>query len=89
MVVQVQNEVISVKKAIDDFLLSCKVEGRSYGTIECYSDKLKGFLWYCNNYGSSDLLYIRTSSLNPSFSQFYIRVTNSLSIAWHQVLIRY
>ncbi|MDD5604446.1 MAG: hypothetical protein WC231_02005 [Dehalococcoidales bacterium] len=41
---------ISVKQAIDEFLLSCKVEGKSYGTIECYSDKLKGFLWYCNNF---------------------------------------
>ena len=29
--------VISVKQAISDFLLSCKVEGKSYGTIECYS----------------------------------------------------
>jgi hypothetical protein len=23
----------SIKQAIDDFLLSCKVEGKSYGTI--------------------------------------------------------
>jgi len=45
---------ISVKKAVNDFLLSCKVEGKSYGTIECYSDKLKGFLWYCDNYGLPD-----------------------------------
>ena len=36
----------TIKQAIDGFLLSCKVEGKSYGTIECYSDKLKGFLWY-------------------------------------------
>ena len=35
---------ISVKKAVSDFLLSCKVEGKSYGTIECYSDKLKGWI---------------------------------------------
>ena len=35
---------ITIKQAINDFLLSCKVEGKSYGTIECYSDKLKGFL---------------------------------------------
>ena len=40
----------TIKQAIDSFLLSCKVEGKSYGTIECYSDKLKGFLWYANNY---------------------------------------
>jgi hypothetical protein len=36
----------TIKQAIDGFLLSCKVEGKSYGTIECHSDKLKGFLWY-------------------------------------------
>ena len=34
---------------IDSFLLSCKVEDKSYRTIECYSDKLKCFLWYCDN----------------------------------------
>ena len=27
----------TIKQAIDNFLLSCKVEGKSYGTIECYS----------------------------------------------------
>ena len=37
-------EVTTIKEAINEFLLSCKVEGKSYGTIECYSDKLKGFL---------------------------------------------
>jgi hypothetical protein len=30
-----------IKQAINEFLLSCKVEGKSYGTIECYSDKLR------------------------------------------------
>ena len=30
---------ITIKQAIDSFLLSCKVGGKSYGTIECYSDK--------------------------------------------------
>jgi len=44
----------TIKQAIDSFLLSCKVEGKSYGTIECYSDKLKGFLWYARNYGWPD-----------------------------------
>jgi site-specific recombinase XerD len=43
-------EKVTIKQAIDDFFLSCKVEGKSYGTIECYQDKLKGFLWYCENY---------------------------------------
>ena len=37
---------ITIKKAINDFLLTCKVEGKSSGTIECYTDKLKRFLWY-------------------------------------------
>ncbi|MFC1988493.1 hypothetical protein ACFLVJ_01500 [Chloroflexota bacterium] len=32
-----------IKEAIDGFLLNCRVKGKSYGTIECYSDKLKGF----------------------------------------------
>ena len=41
---------VNVKQVVSEFLLSCKVEGKSYGTIECYSDKLKGFLWYCDNY---------------------------------------
>ncbi len=45
---------IGIKQVIDEFLLSCKVEGRSYGTIECYSDKLKGFLWYATNYNWPD-----------------------------------
>ena len=39
----------TVKLAIDGFLLPCKVEGKSYGTIECYTDKFKGFLWYATN----------------------------------------
>ena len=52
MSVNVLDEKVTttIKQAIDSFLLSCKVEGKSYGTIECYSDKLKGFLWYCENY---------------------------------------
>ncbi len=44
----------TIKQAIDGFLLSCKVEGKSYGTIDCYSDKLKGFLWYATNYDWPD-----------------------------------
>ena len=38
----------SIKQATNDFLLSCKVEGKSYGTIERYSGKLKCFLWYAS-----------------------------------------
>ena len=26
----------TIKQAIDSLLLSCKVEGKSYGTIKCY-----------------------------------------------------
>jgi integrase/recombinase XerD len=75
MVTEVQNEVISVKKAIDDFLLSCKVEGRSYGTIECYSDKLKGFLWYVRNYGlPDDIRAITTQHLREFLA--YLRDTH-------------
>jgi len=30
----------TIKQAIDGFLLNCKVEGKSWGTIDCYADKL-------------------------------------------------
>jgi len=40
----------TIKQAIDGFLLNCKVEGKSWGTIDCYATKLKGFLWYATNY---------------------------------------
>ncbi len=39
----------TIKQAITEFLLPCKAEGKSYGTIEYYSDKFKGFLWYAKN----------------------------------------
>ena len=52
---QVRNDQgIRLKQAVESFLLSCKVEGKSYGTIECYTDKLKGFLWYSRNYDWPD-----------------------------------
>ena len=44
---------VTVKQAIDGFLLKCKAEGKSYRTIECYTDKLKGFNWYATNYDNS------------------------------------
>ncbi len=28
----------TIKQVINESLVSCKVEGKSYGTIECYSD---------------------------------------------------
>ena len=65
---------ISIKRAIDEFLLSCKVEGKSYGTIECYSDKLKGFLWYATNYGwPDDIEAITTNHLREFLA--YLRET--------------
>jgi len=65
---------ISVKQAISEFLLSCKVEGKSYGTIECYSDKLKGFLWYCDNYDlPDDIKAIETNHLRSFLA--YLRET--------------
>jgi hypothetical protein len=30
----------TIKQAIDGFLLNCKVEGKSWGTIDCYRDEL-------------------------------------------------
>jgi len=55
---------IGVKQAVEGFLLSCKVEGKSYGTIEGYTDKLKGFQWYARNYHWPDnILEITTNHL--------------------------
>ena len=65
---------ITIKQAINDFLLSCKVEGKSYGTIECYSDKLKGFLWYTTNYNwPDDISLITTNHLREFLA--YLRDT--------------
>jgi integrase/recombinase XerC len=64
----------TIKQAIDEFLLSCKVEGKSYGTIECYSDKLKGFLWYATNYDwPDDIEAITTNHLREFLA--YLRET--------------
>jgi len=65
---------ITIKQAINEFLLSCKVEGKSYGTIECYSDKLKGFLWYTDNYKwPDDISLITTNHLREFLA--YLRDT--------------
>ncbi|MFC1846487.1 hypothetical protein ACFLYS_00300 [Chloroflexota bacterium] len=64
---------VSVKQAIGDFLLSCKVEGKAYGTIECYSDKLKGFQWYCNNSDiPEDIVGITTNHLREFLAKWEI-----------------
>jgi len=65
---------MTIKQAIDSFLLSCKVEGKSYGTNECYSDKLKGFLWYATNYNwPDDVNAITTNHLREFLA--YLRET--------------
>ncbi|MBN1161914.1 MAG: phage integrase N-terminal SAM-like domain-containing protein [Dehalococcoidales bacterium] len=66
--------VTSLKQAIDEFLLSCKVEGKSYGTIECYTDKLKGFLWYTRNYKWPDNIKAITANHLREFL-VYLRET--------------
>ena len=64
----------SIKQAINEFLLSCKVEGKSYGTIECYGDKLKGFLLYATNYDwPDDIEAITTNHLREFLA--YLRET--------------
>jgi hypothetical protein len=56
-----------IKQALDGFPLSYKVEGKSYGTIECYSDKLKGFPWYENG---QDYCILGTSTVLSWFWVF-------------------
>ena len=64
----------TIKQAIDGFLLNCKVEGKSWGTIDCYADKLKGFLWYATNYDwSDDISEITTQHLREFL--VYLRET--------------
>ena len=67
-------KVTTIKQAIDGFLLSCNVEGKSHGTIECYSDKLKGVLWYAINYHwPDDISAITTEHLREFL--VYLRET--------------
>ena len=64
----------TIKQTVEGFLLNCKVEGKSYGTIECYSDKLKGFLWYAKNYKWPDnITEITTNHLREFLA--YLRET--------------
>ena len=66
---------ITIKQAIDSFLLFCKVEGKSHGTIECYSDKLKGFLRYATNYNwPYDVSLVTTQQLREFLA--YLRDTS-------------
>jgi site-specific recombinase XerD len=63
-----------IKEVINQFLLSCKVEGKSYGTIECYQDKLKGFLWFVTNHGLPDDIHALTTNHLREFLA-YLRET--------------
>ncbi|MFC2035400.1 hypothetical protein ACFLUJ_04660 [Chloroflexota bacterium] len=64
-----------VKQAIDGFLLSCKVEGKYWGTIDCCRDKLKGFLWYANNYDlPNNIVELTTQHLREFLA--YLRETD-------------
>ncbi|MFC1993056.1 tyrosine-type recombinase/integrase [Chloroflexota bacterium] len=64
----------AIKQAIEGFLLSCKVEGKSWGTIDCYRDKLKGFLWYAINYNwPDDITEVTTQHLREFLG--YLRET--------------
>ncbi len=62
----------TIKQAIDGFLLSCKAEGKSYGTIECYSDKLKVFLQYATNYNLPDDINTFTTHHIRAFSACFL-----------------
>ncbi len=72
----VNTKVVTIKQAIDSFLLSCKVEAKSYGTFECYADNLKGFLWYATNYHwPNDIKAITTDYLREFLA--YLRESPS------------
>ena len=49
-------------ETVRNYLLACIVEGKSYATIDCYADKLKGFLWYASNYDFPDNIVAITTS---------------------------
>jgi integrase/recombinase XerC/integrase/recombinase XerD len=66
--------VTTIEQSIDSFLMSCKVEGKSYGTIECYTDKLKGFLWYATTHDwPNDIKAVTTDHLREFL--VYLRET--------------
>ena len=65
---------IGIQQAINDFLMSCNVEGKSHGTIECYTDKLKGFSWYARTYHWPDDVSLITTQHLREFL-VYLRET--------------
>ena len=69
-----QNQGITLKRAVDSFILNCKVEGKAQGTIDCYADKLKGFLWYTRTYSWPDNIALITTQHLREFL-VYVRET--------------
>jgi hypothetical protein len=66
----VAERVVTVKQAVGSFLMSCK----SYGTIECYTDKLKGLQWYPDTHNwPSDIREVTTDHLREFL--VYLRET--------------
>jgi len=82
----------TIKQAIDGFLLSCKVEGKSWVIIDCYADKLKDFLWYATNYSwlmnHNDTAGLYCLLLHSTLANQVCYRTNRLLIKlnfqWHQ-----
>ena len=64
-----------LKQAVGSFLLSCKVAGKASGTIDCYRDKLKGFLSYATHYELRDDLVAITTHHARQFLA-YLRDTD-------------
>ncbi len=42
---------MDVRSLVEGFLLDCKVTGKSFATIDYYTEKLNKFLWYVDTFG--------------------------------------
>ncbi len=40
-----------IRSLVEGFLLDCKVTGKSFATIDYYTEKLNKFLWYVDTFG--------------------------------------
>ena len=56
-----------IGQAIRDFLLTCKVEGRSFATIDCYTTRLESFQWYARHFHWTDDIGAVTTTLIREF----------------------
>ena len=75
-----------LKEAIEGYLLSCKVEGKSLATIEAYKSKLYPFLWYCQHYNlPDDVTAITTQHIREFLA--YLR-DNQVRFGGHSTLSR-